>query len=362
MKKNISLMIKPSSSMCNMNCAYCFYRSIAENRKDFSHGHMTIDVLNTVIRKALEYAKGGAVSITFQGGEPLLSGKDFFRSVNKAVSEYNVYNSAVMLSLQTNATLLDNEWCEILKDYLIGISLDSSLDEFNALRVNNNGNNETQNIVKKVRLLSENKLEFNVLCVVTKAVADNIEAIFESFVDEGIRYLQFIPCLKPYGKSDVSGDIYLNGEEYGEFLIKLFKLYYRYFTSGRYVSVRLFDNFVRLVAGKNAEQCGVNGYCSKQFVIEGNGDVYPCDFYCLDEYFIGSICDSSFEELESTDTFKSFSEESFKKEDKCSKCDIYRYCRGGGCKRERTDIDICVAYRRFFEESLEELMALTPYC
>lgn len=362
MKKNISIMIKPSSSMCNMSCAYCFYRSVAESRREYSHGYMSLDVLNTVIRKALEYAEGGAVSITFQGGEPLLSGKDFFRGVNRAIREYNVYNSSVMLSVQTNGTLIDGEWCEILRDYLIGISLDSSINDFNSLRYDNNGDNTTGKVVKTVKLLSENKLEFNVLCVVTRAVAENIETIFEEFFMEGIRYLQFIPCLKPYGKSDVSGGIYLSGEEYGDFLIRLFKLYYRYFISGRYVSVRLFDNFVRLVAGRNAEQCGMNGYCSKQFVIEGDGDVYPCDFYCVDDYLLGNICDLSFEELENTAVFTSFLKESLKEDEKCLKCDIYCYCRGGGCKRERTDIDICAAYRKFFGESLGNLTDLIPYC
>lgn len=362
MKRNLSIMIKPSSSMCNMDCAYCFYRSIAENRKDFSHGYMTKGALDTVIRSAFEYTDGGTLAITFQGGEPLLSGKEFFRSVNRAIGEYNVYNGSVMLSVQTNGTLIDEEWCEILKDYLVGISLDSGIKEFNALRVESGGDATVYSVVKNIKLLSERGIEFNVLSVVTKDIADNIDEVFCDFADRGIRYLQFIPCLKPYVINGDEREIYLSGEEYGEFLIKLFRSYYRYFMSGEYVSVRLFDNIVRLAAGREPEQCGMSGRCSKQFVIGSDGDVYPCDFYCSDDRRIGNICESSFEELEDSEAFKSFLKESLDISLKCAQCDIFRYCRGGGCKRERRDMDTCAAYKMFFEECLPDIMTLVPYC
>ena len=118
----ISIMIKPASSTCNMRCKYCFYNDVAKNRETPSHGAMSLQTAETVVKKAFAYADGNPVWFNFQGGEPLLAGKAFFRATLNLISRANIKNSPVFLGIQTNGTLIDDEWCEIFKtgDFLVG--------------------------------------------------------------------------------------------------------------------------------------------------------------------------------------------------------------------------------------------------
>lgn len=116
--------------------------------------------------------------------------------------------------------------------------------------------------------------------------------------------------------------------------------------NGDYTSIRQFDNFVRLAHFERAEQCGMNGHCTHQFVIESDGSVYPCDFYCTDEYLLGNISDKDFFTLEHTNKAVEFIKESLVVDETCKSCEYYMLCKGG-CKRERRDVEKCKAYKTF---------------
>ena len=102
----------------------------------------------------------------------------------------------------------------------------------------------------------------------------------------------------------------------------------------------------------------MNGHCTHQYVIESDGSVYPCDFYCLDEYRLGNVHTDTFSEMEKSDKVKRFIEESLVPEDKCKECAYYRLCKNG-CKRERTDVDKCAEYKSFFAYALPHLKRLS---
>ena len=140
--------------------------------------------------------------------------------------------------------------------------------------------------------------------------------------------------------------------QYAQYLIRLFNLYVKDYADGNYVSIRHFDNMVRLFLGQQAEQCGMQGHCGRQFVVEAGGNVYPCDFYCMDEWLLGNINDSDFISLAKCEKSLNFIRESLKVSDKCAGCPYYRVCRGGGCKRNREDRDYCAAYKYFFSGCL----------
>ena len=354
------MMVKPSSSNCNLRCEYCFYHSLSRCREAFSHGMLPLETMEQVIIKALRYADGGRVYLSFQGGEPLLRGKEFYREVRHMIARHNLLNSEVVMVVQTNGTLLDDEWCEILKGCLIGISLDGPR-EYNKYRIDTEGNPTFERVYNAINILETNHMDYNVLGVVTKLVANHGTEIYDTFKSWGLKYLQFTPCLRPFGEPDVVSDMYMTGREYGEFLWTVFKRYFNDFVHDNYISIRLFDNFVRRVAGKDAEQCGMNGQCTRQFVIEGDGAVYPCDFYCVDEYYLGNINDTDFDSLERSEVARGFILESLVVEEKCKTCPFYALCKNG-CKRERVDVEKCEAYQYFFARALPLLKMLAPYC
>lgn len=355
----ISVMIKPASGDCNLRCAYCFYRDVAENRACPSRGHISHETMHGILEKAFAFAKGAPITLNFQGGEPLLRGKEFFVNVAKDIRELNIFHSPVFVGIQTNGTLIDDEWCSVFKenDWLIGLSLDGDRTA-NRNRIKADGGEAFESILSGAELLKRNAVKFNILSVLTKDVANRIEDVYEFFTQRGFRNLQFIPCLKPLDGEPIDESFHLDNKSYAHFLIAGFNLYRNDILKGKYVSVRNFDNFVRLAHFMPAEQCGMNGHCTHQYAIEADGSVYPCDFYCTDEYLLGNINDTDFFALERTERAMNFIKESLVVPDKCKKCPYYALCKGG-CKRERRDMDLCDALRAFFTYSLPSLRKIT---
>lgn len=110
----------------------------------------------------------------------------------------------------------------------------------------------------------------------------------------------------------------------------------------------MFDNYLLLARGQNAEQCGMNGTCATQFVVEADGSTYPCDFYCTDDWYLGNICAGDFDGFFHSEKMVEFLKNSFQLPPACKTCRWFTLCRGGGCKRNRVGTDYCRAYQTFF--------------
>ena len=317
----LSIMVKPASSNCNLRCEYCFYSDVVSKREFPNFGIMSEKTARKLIISALEFADGESISFAFQGGEPVLAGLDYFKSFTAFAKENNPKNSKIFYSLQTNGTLLNDE------------------------------KQITPKTMEAADILKRYGVEFNILTVLTGRCADNCEKIYRHFRSKGYKYLQFIPCLRPF-ESEEESELYMTAEQYANFLIRTFNLYVKDFVRGNYVSIRQFDNLVRMYLGENPEQCGMCGHCTHQFVAEGNGNIYPCDFYCTDKYLLGNICDTSLEKMANSEKAKDFIRESLQIPDKCKQCRFFALCRAGGCKRQRADRDYCESYQKFFSSCL----------
>lgn len=350
----LSIMIKPASSLCNLRCRYCFYHNVSEIREVASFGVMSEETADNIIEKALKFANGESIAFAFQGGEPLLAGLDYFEHFVKRVKEKNKLNSAIYYSVQTNGTLVTDEWAQFFHEnnVLVGLSLDGNFDN-NCFRVDEKRENVFYKVMNTAKKLERFKVDFNILTVLTGKCADNIDEIYHFFKNKGFKYLQFIPCLRPFGDKSES-ELYMTNGQYADFLIKCFNYYVKDYVRGEYTSVRYFDNIVHQFLGNPTEQCGVCGHCMHQFVAEGNGNIYPCDFYCVDECLLGNINNEneSFDTLAHCEKAISFLKESLAVEEKCKSCKFYPICRGGGCKRTRQDRDYCEAYKKFFSACL----------
>lgn len=348
----LSIMIKPASSLCNLRCKYCFYCDVAAHRDVFSLGKMEESTAENLIKSALSFAEGCSVAFAFQGGEPLIAGKEYFENFVSLVKRHNSRNSEIFYSIQTNGTLVDDEWARFFHDnkFLVGLSLDGDY-EGNKFRVDDKGQNSYYKITKAANKFIKHKVEFNILTVLTGYCAENAERIYKHFRSMGYKYLQFIPCLRPMGDTTQS-ELYMTTDQYADFLIRIFNLYVKDFTRGNYVSIRQFDNWVRMYLGERPEQCGLAGHCTHQFVAEGNGNIYPCDFYCTDEWLLGNINDKSLQEMAKSKTAYNFIKESLDVSERCKSCRFYALCRQGGCKRNRESGDYCSSYMKFFSSCL----------
>ncbi len=350
----LSIMIKPASALCNMRCKYCFYHDVTDHRDVKSFGFMSEETAYNLIQKALAFADGESVAFAFQGGEPTIRGIDFFRYFCKTVDELNLKKSRIFYGLQTNGTLLDETWARFFKQrkFLVGLSLDGDFAN-NSFRIDDNGQNTYHKIIKGANLLEKHQVDFNILTVLTGRCAENIDEILRHFKKRNYKYLQFIPCLRPFGDKTES-ELYMTPEQYQHFLIHGFNAYVKDYVRDEYTSIRYFDNLVHLYLGNPTEQCGMCGHCTHQFVVEGNGNVYPCDFYCTDEWLLGNINDNNenFNTLAHCEKATEFLKESLAIKEECKKCKYLALCRGGGCKRNRYDRDYCESYKGFFDACL----------
>lgn len=361
---NINFLIKPASGRCNLRCKYCFYDSIIENREIKSYGMMNEDTLESIVKKGLEYADN-MCGFTFQGGEPTLVGLEFFENLIKLQNKYNKRNIKIHNAIQTNGIVIDEKWAKFLSDnkFLVGLSLDGYKDAHNLNRIGPNGKETFSTVMAAVELFNKYKVEYNILCVVTSNTARYANKIYDFFKSNNFKYIQFIPCLDPLEKEHGNEMYSLKPKAMENFLKVTFDRWYYDFMNNDYVSIRYFDNLVSMIMGNRPESCSMVGQCNCNLVIEGDGGVYPCDFYVFDKWNLGNINDREISELRTCKTGIEFVKGSLGVEDECTTCKWGSLCRGG-CRREREDYKnnkiglnyYCTAYKNFFEYAYERLV------
>ncbi len=331
-----SMMIKPASSACNLRCKYCFYRFIADSRKIANKGKISEEILEQIVRKGLEHADGVCV-FAFQGGEPMLAGLPFYRCFIGLQNRYNCKGVTIRNTIQTNGTLINDEWASFFFDnqFLVGVSLDGpkKIHDFN--RIDSGGGGSFIQVMNAIDKLKNNDVDYNILSVVTGKNARLIERTYGFFKKQGFSYLQFIPVLEPIEQERGMKEYYLSIEDYEMYLINIFDLWYSDLKTDKYISIRHIDNWISILLGRSPESCNMKGKCSVQYVIEGDGSVYPCDFYAFDHWKIADIMESDLKEIAKTKRAKCFIEESLVIPEQCKKCKYVALCRNG-CKRDRT--------------------------
>lgn len=365
--KHLNLLIKPASSGCNLRCKYCFYYDIADNRKVKNYGIMNEKTLENIVRKAFEEVEY-SVNFTFQGGEPLVAGMKYFEVFHKLVDKYNKKKIFVNFALQTNGTLVDKRWIEFFKkfNYLIGISIDGNKEIHDNFRIDSQGKGTFTRVIKTAKLLKKANINFNILCVVNSVTAKNGEMIYKFFRNMGFKYYQFIPCLDSL-EGCQNEDFTLRAKDYGIFLDETFKLWYDDIMSGKIISMRRFDNYIRILLNEAPEACDMVGHCNMNAVLEADGSMYPCDFYVLDEYKVGNINEKNFTELFNSDAEQRFLISSLDVPKECKECKYYSICRGG-CRRYK-ELDengvlknkFCESYKYFFDRNLDKMIEVAKY-
>ena len=349
--KSIALLIKPASSNCNMKCKYCFYADVSDNRNLNSYGKMTHDVVDSIVDKVVNYFKDEVViNFCFQGGEPTLSTIEFFyyfiEQVDKVKKDYHHINYAI----QTNGLLIDASWIELFKkhDFLVGVSIDGFKSNHDKIRVDNFNDGTFDKIIKSVNLLKDNKINFNILTVLTSTLSENPKKLFDFYRRNNLNYVQLIPCM-PSLNNDKAMDLFaLTPKQFNDFYQVFFDEWFKEYQKGNYISIGLFDNIIPMYANVHPTTCGMLGHCSFQYVVEADGSVYPCDFYVLDEYKIGNICDDSLIDLAKNKLVQQFIDEDKKVCNKCVNCKYKTMCNGN-CKRLGVcyyDEDYC-GYQQF---------------
>ena len=362
---NANVLIKPASSLCNMRCRYCFYADESEHRMQKSMGIMTAETASRLI-DAMFTAAGsrGSVSFSFQGGEPTMAGLAFFRDFVAMARERNRTNLPVSWAIQTNGLNLNEEWADLLREnhFLVGISVDGDRALHDSFRPDAAGNGTWERVTGKVRMLIEKQVDTNILCVVNGQTAQSPKKVYRALKALGTGYLQFIPCLDPLETARGTMSWSLKPDAYGRFLCGVFDDWYRDWKRGQYVSIRMFDDWVHMAMGLPPGTCATAGMCGGYLVAEADGSLYPCDFYALDEWKLGTV-NEDVKALMTGEKMRQFRQRSARKPAKCASCRYFRLCHGG-CPRDWTEEGgsrenyFCPAFQMFFDYAGERIHAI----
>lgn len=362
----LSVIIKPASGRCNLRCRYCFYADETENRETPDFGMMDEWIAEQLVIKSLAFAEGSC-SFGFQGGEPTMRGLPFFRRFVELVERHNHKKLPIYYMLQTNGTLIDENWAAFFAKnrFFIGLSLDGDKGLHDLNRVDAAGKGSFSKVVRAGQLLRRASVDFNLLTVVTRQTARNIQRLYGFFMKNGFVHQQYIPCLDPLNVPRGGETYSLSPRDYEQYLFRLFDLWYRDRLEGRYVYIRYFENLAGMLLGESPESCSLRGQCTRQLVTEADGSAYPCDFYMLDSYCLGNFCNDSVEEMMNHPKARLFREESALVHSDCLNCPVALLCRGG-CRRNRqadtlheTGLNYyCSAYKAFLPYAAPKIAEL----
>ena len=363
----LNLLIKPASGSCNMRCRYCFYADEGKNREQATYGIMSEETMHAMVDRAMKFADRECMMM-FQGGEPTLAGLSFFRSLVEYLSAHpNPKNIRVRYAIQTNGYVIDKEWAAFLAKhrFLVGISLDGGKEVHDRYRVDVQGKGTYNRVMSTIRLLEKYRVEYNILTVVTATTARSGRKIYEFFKKNGFGWQQYIECLDPIGEIPGNQEFSLTPQRLEQFLKDVFDAWYLDWKSGRYVYNRYFENLLMILNRQMPENCSMRGTCGKQWVVEADGSVYPCDFYALDEWKLGNLNTDDFEQMDKMRETLGFIKWSEQVPDECRTCSWYGLCRNG-CRRNREPVTaqstnvnyFCSAYKHFFEYAYPRLFEI----
>ncbi len=363
-----NIMCKPVCGVCNLDCRYCYYTmKPRELYPDATRYRMSDELLKTYTRQYLE-AMPVRCEFGWQGGEPLLAGKPFFRRAVELQDRYRLGDEQIITNaLQTNGTLLDEEWCDFLaaRGFLVGLSIDGPPQWHDHFRVDRAGRPSHHRAWRGLELMRQKGVEFNVLVTLNSANAPHAGDIYRYFVNRGVPYLQFIPILERTADGRVA-DYSCRPEQFGRFLLDVFELWATR-DVGK-VSERFIDSVLHQLIYGRAAMCCYAEQCANAHVLEFNGDLYVCDHFVYERWKIGNINERPLAELVRDPMLDEFATLKTELPAACRDCEFLDFCRGGCPKHhmplygdaERTHW-FCEGFKLFFREALPELRRMAEY-
>jgi len=360
--KEFSLLIKPASFDCNLRCEYCFYL-----RKEAVFGSCRHRMSDEILGKMVSTFTGLDMRnhiFSWQGGEPTVMGLDFFKKALVALMEKYGKGRNVTNTLQTNGTLLNSEWAGVLRKYnfLVGLSLDGPAEIHDRNRRDANGGGTHKRVIAALELLKKNKVEFNILTLVSQANVKNPLEVYRYLKNLGIKYHQYIECVE-YAPDGKLAPFAISGTEWGEFICRIFDEWYE---KDRYnISVRLFDTVLTKLVDHQVIACSAGRDCRQYLVVEHNGDIYPCDFFVEPRFKLGNIMENSWEEILDSPLYEQFGKRKRAADEQCGNCQWLDLC-AACCPKNRPDFfqdakavsELCAGWKMFYSHTINRFKAI----
>ena len=368
--KPLYVMLKPAGAHCNLACKYCYYLE-KNNLYQNSHRHLMSDeMLEQFTREYIEAQTMPQVLFTWHGGEPLMRSINFYKKALALQKKY-AHGKQIDNVIQTNGTLLTDEWCEFFakNHWLVGISIDGPQEYHDHYRVTPAGKPSWEKVMQGIQLLKKHRVEWNAMAVVNAYNAEHPLEFYHFFRDNGCQYLQFTPIVERLtehedGRTLASladdreiplADASVTPQQWGNFLCTIFDDWVRHDVGKTFVEI--FDCTLANWMGVLPGICAYSKECGHAGVMEHNGDVYSCDHFVFPEYKLGNIRDQSLIDMlygEKQQAFSRLKHTSLPRQ--CKECDMEFACHGE-CPKNRFEKDkygepglnyLCQGYYQYY--------------
>ena len=368
--KPLYVMLKPAGAHCNLACKYCYYLE-KNNLYQNSHRHLMSDeMLEQFTREYIEAQTMPQVLFTWHGGEPLMRSIDFYKKALALQKKY-AHGKQIDNVIQTNGTLLTDEWCEFFAQnhWLVGISIDGPQEYHDHYRVTPAGKPSWEKVMQGISLLKKHRVEWNAMAVVNAYNAEHPLEFYHFFRDNGCQYLQFTPIVERLtehedGRTLASladdreiplADASVTPVQWGNFLCTIFDDWVRHDVGKTFVEI--FDCTLANWMGVLPGICAYSKECGHAGVMEHNGDVYSCDHFVFPEYKLGNIREQSLIDMlygEKQQAFSRLKHTSLPRQ--CKECDMEFACHGE-CPKNRFEKDkygepglnyLCQGYYQYY--------------
>ena len=373
-----NMRLKPAGSLCNLDCAYCYYL----DKADIYGGQeprMSIETLEGIVKAYIEANEVPEVQFVWHGGEPLVLGLDFYR---KAVEFQKKYagGKRIFNSVQTNGTLITREWAKFFREnnFLVGLSLDGPEDIHNRYRLDKGRRPTWRQVMEGLRILREEGVEFNTLTTVSRAGEGRGAEVYRFLKAVGSHYMQFLPVVEfvrlkgrknrpvivePGTDGATSAFWSVSAQGFGEYMCAVLDDWVRQAVGQYYV--QLFDSALAAWCGQREGVCVFGKSCYGNAVIEHNGDLYACDHFVYPKYKIGNVLQTPIKELMQKDAVARFAYRKWTSlPQRCQRCPYLPACNGE-CPQHRdarSGVNVlCEGYRHFFDHAapaLDKMRAL----
>ena len=379
---NYFLLAKPAGAACNLGCRYCFFLSKENLYPARTSPLMDDATLETYVRQLMESSPGPQVDVAWQGGEPMLRGLDFYkRSVELANMRRQPRHRRILHTIQTNGTLIDDEWAAFFKanNYLVGLSVDGPRAMHDTYRVDKRGEGSFDDVIRGWNCLKKHNVDVNILCTINAANAGHPTEVYRFFRDElRAEYIQFIPIVERATEQTVAfanqgwgglrgtdrplykqeGNLVtertVTAEQFGKFLTGIFDEWVLRDVGKVYVTT--FDVALGSWLGQH-NSCIVAPACGMAPAMEHDGDVYSCDHYVEPDYRLGNIKETTLQTLVTSEQQRRFGQGKLDTLPRyCKECPVLFACYGE-CPRNRfirtRDGEeglnyLCAGYKAFF--------------
>ena len=368
--KPLYVMLKPAGAHCNLACKYCYYLEKNNLYQNSNHHLMSDEMLEQFTREYIEAQTMPQVLFTWHGGEPLMRSIDFYKKALALQKKY-AHGKQIDNVIQTNGTLLTDEWCEFFAQnhWLVGISIDGPQEYHDHYRVTPAGKPSWEKVMQGIQLLKKHRVEWNAMAVVNAYNAEHPLEFYHFFRDNGCQYLQFTPIVERLtehedGRTLASladdreiplADASVTPQQWGNFLCTIFDDWVRHDVGKTFVEI--FDCTLANWMGVLPGICAYSKECGHAGVMEHNGDVYSCDHFVFPEYKLGNIREQSLIDMlygEKQQAFSRLKHTSLPRQ--CKECDMEFACHGE-CPKNRFEKDkygepglnyLCQGYYQYY--------------